>query len=1427
MKRLFIGAALVAAFVQVEAASVVYVDAVNGDDGYDGSSETFVSGTKGPKQSLAAAMGAVDLYGTVYALPGRYTNETMTTGTRLYRVIIPRGVNLISTKGADKTFIEGEPDPDVALNEKPFGCGPKAVSCSRIPESGSIRGFTLCNGHADGVDNGHAGGASSGARLWNAAIVDCVVSNNVAGRGGAIASVDHVVRCKFYNNRAVDGNAACGWECRSYIGCFFAANNKQYDVLAGSNGGTPAKFINCTSLNPEGLVQGSPAETIALVNCAVTGKSRGGCTYTNCLFTVSHEVSTSYVDPSCRVVSAAELQFDPVTGAPLKGANVGIDAGSCAAYEGIFPSAVLPDDIDLDGDGKSRVLNATIDVGAVEYDWRKDYAWAMSDGHVAITSVSPAVIENEAGEVEMPAGAEMTVDWRYPSAATGDRTFVFSAAVSGGELKVYRNGAAEPAYSLGAGTHEESFVASADQQLRFVQEGEGAATLFGMSNGTTVWIADEQGGLSVEGGVVGVNDVEGSSRTLTVSRNLTTAKICLGVNVNGEFYSFDGETADRPLALTVAPGDASVKVVPVYADKVRIYVDPEKGSDGNDGYTRFRAKKSLSAATAAAVADTVVFALPGVYSNETISVGGQLYRAKIAKDVSLVSEAGAERTVILGAEATTPVNDYGAGADAVSCVYFSGAGFLKGFTLQGGRRYNADQHGGAVRASSRGDGTVADCVFTNNVANRGGAGHLVGAYVRCRFFNNRATSQIASCLYEARNVFNCVFGPNYGQYAIYNNDGPSEGCVGNCTFLPGNTGSVRASLKRLQRVDNCLLYAPTIGGCTLHKCLYVTADTDTVNSFADETCRQFKADEMPLSANYRPVVGRNPCIDFADGDRYAETFPKNGFLTADEAAKDLWGTPRVAGAGLDIGAAELNCGQLSIVDSDTGLTVTGAAPGVTDVKLGETLEVSVSRNDTSDYRCTGIRVNGSLVSFDDKPEGWAWTGSVSGLDSALSIEAVYADHNDWYVDAEHGDDARDGRTAARAVKTLKRAMELERLRSGDVVHALPGIYREGVMAPVGDVTSNRVVIVAGVELVADGGPDVTAIEGFRDDSDHCGLGPAAIRGCKLRTGSVLRGFTVRNGGTKYNGQYGDCGGNVSGGGYVVDCVVTNGYAMRGGGVDSCTLIRTLVRDNTTPKTVADEYNSTAADANMISAFDSVIFGANYSNYSFVNCTLFGICWGARSVFCNCIVGTDGGQMSLTNCVVCSVKKNETTADAATKFQQKVAYDANYRPTAEMADLLIDCASNEYYAAFWPAQFASADFAGGQRVYNGKMDIGAGEFDWRGDFAKKLAKRRLVVTEAGPDVTAAEQGLNLAPGMSVAIDWTFKEDDVASFAYAIDGEGALTVKVDGHVVEPVEADKYSFPVSAGAVVVEISFAGEGTAEIGGFSGIKRGLMLQVR
>ena len=123
-------------------------------------------------------------------------------------------------------------------------------------------------------------------------------------------------------------------------------------------------------------------------------------------------------------------------------------------------------------------------------------------------------------------------------------------------------------------------------------------------------------------------------------------------------------------------------------------------------------------------------------------------------------------------------------------------------------------------------------------------------------------------------------------------------------------------------------------------------------------------------------------------------------------------------------------------------------------------------------------------------------------------------------------------------------------------------------------------------------------------------------------------------------------------------------------------------------------------------------------------------------------------------------------------------DAEGRPTAhsplldagDRTALPVDCAT---------------DRVGGQRVYNGQVDIGAYEYDWRPVFAACLAPKNLVVETADPSVTTNAAGKLVIPSGAVSATWTVAAAS-AKLPVEVTGTGTLSLDLNGALVQSVTA-----------------------------------------
>ena len=818
------------------------------------------------------------------------------------------------------------------------------------------------------------------------------------------------------------------------------------------------------------------------------------------------------------------------------------------------------------------------------------------------------------------------------------------------------------------------------------------------------------------------------------------------------------------------------------------YVDANNGNDGWDGTTAaIPSQEVIEQCTAQGVPvpgprktlhammsdervqpGAVVKAAEGDYNE-----GGDVYesnvtsnRVQVKAGVTLLATGSRDATFITGSGGSYP-DGYTNGA--VRCVYFLeppakveyGYGIVKGFTLRDGRTCSTSEHGGA----SANAGLLVECDLQGNGcrdSNRGGT-MWKGTALRCRFSSyNRgclgyALTKIIDSLvvpshsfYHYCTAYNCTFrGNGYLR---------TSGKTYNCFFI--GSGAASESQQDAQG-SNPSEHYNTFSRSAFHATACIT----------NETCRVVTAEETPYDATtYRPAAG-SVAIDAGSLSEYAKATNNWKAAWLAECGKDYYGGERVANGTIDVGCGEAQEeSSLTISDDSDGLVVTGASIGTTDIPKGSSIDVTFSRNFTSDRLCTGVEVNGEFHSFggttSDVPYAVTFSATVGGV---YNIAAVYeTDQKDWYV-SPTGNDANKGYHKNCPRKTLVKAMELATANASHVVHAAAGTYNEGE-AWAGN-SSNRVVVAEGVGLVADDWPlQETVIQGAsataEGEADKYGNGTNAVRCAYVFEGGYVKGFKLTGGRTQranVSGVQRSGGGAVLSGGALIDCEVTgNGCGYRGRATNGGTLIRCYVHDQ-----VCGSY-----DLNGGTVVDSYVKGYGTSSFAYygggriLSSTILngdtrssGGMIRAVNSYLSKVSGPAAGGVACTNCVftvaASSAISGISTYDEATcKFSAATAdnLDENFRPKTA-ASPLVDAGSKELYDAKFPSkwvQFKGRDWKDGQRIYNAQIDVGCGEYDFRPTFAGYLGDRA-VISEMGPNVTTNSVPNVVVPeGESIAL-----------------------------------------------------------------------------
>lgn len=893
--------------------------------------------------------------------------------------------------------------------------------------------------------------------------------------------------------------------------------------------------------------------------------------------------------------------------------------------------------------------------------------------------------------------------------------------------------------------------------------------------------------------------------------------------------------------------DTEGNPVTLVESRMHLYVDSSRQGDPGDGLSWPTAYQTLKEAMESPSIDplgTIVHVAEGTYSNGVMESGTDVFRVVVPDNVELRSESGAEKTFIVGAESPASAS-YGCGPGAIRCLKMAQSSRIEGFTITGGRvtNYASGNNGGGCK----GNGTMVDCVISNNVAFQGaavecGSDSAPTTFIRCRFLQNRS-SGLGSALFYSSVLYDCLFDGNLGNDTIYT--GAGKVYAYNCTFGPNNANNAIRTYGqdgKLAHAYNCVFLKPVRGNndtqtnLCLHACLMTQPPTE--GALADDDCTvtnlTVAAEALAfagLDADLRPLVhGRGRTVD--SGTNAVHVLP--------EFEYDGWDVDknaRIQGARIDLGAVELDPTRTFVDLSvpEGGVIVEGIGLGRTEIAKGESVTITLRRTFTSDRLCTGLRINGEFVDFDDCPDGWTTTVEGVGVSAYLNVEAVYASENILYVDCgPKGDDNNKGYHPDCPRKTLAGAMTPPP-PSGAIVRVAPGCYTNETMDSVetSDPTRARVVVPAGVTLESLAGADETFIVGEPSPTpDDYGCGADAVRCVFLGAGAVLRGFTCTNGFT-VTGTSNNNGGGAKGG-TVEDCVFTRCAAWRGGGAHGSICRRCRFVDNAA-KQIGTHLNES------FGAYDCVFTGAKRGGSHvtlnvapLVNCTFYGngagSTWDAVNIsnatvwpsspsnVVNCVIfGYANNLPYYTSCIFDSNAANvsEENRGAGSVLlpgagSEIGGLDAEGRPLK--GSCVIDVGTNMTFAA---DRYGTLDAGGGQRVYNGRVDIGAYEYDWRTDFAADIARGKMKMTDASADVTESDdETVLLGNGDAVKLVWKDqgRKPTDRFFNFKVT-DGTLAVRVNGEAVATFAEDgEWKYADGAATDEIEFSFEGAGRAEL---------------
>lgn len=842
--------------------------------------------------------------------------------------------------------------------------------------------------------------------------------------------------------------------------------------------------------------------------------------------------------------------------------------------------------------------------------------------------------------------------------------------------------------------------------------------------------------------------------------------------------------------VALAGAENSYTLTAYKATDVR-YADPVRGKDTWDGTTDWEhrdeireigPKLTLQAACDVSTGSCpIVSAAAGFYTNAVTRIedGGYACRRRLVvkKQILIQSEEGADRTFIVGAP--DPATG-GRGDDAIAGVYLHSSRFgcLQGFTITG--CHTPDGTGknfqyGAAFCSGACLAYVDDCVISNNCAYQGGA-TCYAIVNRSRIIDNEAYQQIARYTWSTA----CVYAGN--RLTIGNRVNSSD-----APFFDGAQCACTIDLRNAlnpagrYRISNNINLADSI--------VYGFLDTTTpeqgqnVLIYADPIFADADAHDYRLGA-------LSPALDVLD---YAEL----AALTRQTLVADVAGRILVTRNGKARLGAEWNDPlPVSVIVGVGGGAASSTGKVGTNVVLSADA-VTVTATDAVRRPFLGFDVNGVLQPF----VGRSVTVSPSVEAGAVtSVRAVYG--TDWYVNCATGDDANnDGGAADRAKATIRAATT--NAVSGDVIHVAKGTYgaAEGSQKHVvSAVLETRVVVPADVMVVGEE-KETTFISGAASDEpqDDFGNGPNAIRCVYLGAGATIRGFTLTGGHTcasKDNVNDDDHRGSAVLGASAETCFVENCIVS-----DNASQSGTLCKTINVNCHVVDNVGTANASAGESCGWYGCIIDRNKGGETVRNPTVINSCtfgtgnsllpgksgspqilyyYNTSFPVCNSVFlyGRFLGYPCMTNCLLLSSMPTEANriannwCDCVTVASAGAAMmnsDHTLKPDSPAIDRGDASICRDFGGGF--------DAFGGQRVMNGRLDIGAHEWDWRPTYAKTLG-RKIRVFEASPAVSNLTDGVAIPSGeLSGAIDRSGR----CYFTFEIAGSGTLTAYLGDELV----------------------------------------------
>ena len=877
-----------------------------------------------------------------------------------------------------------------------------------------------------------------------------------------------------------------------------------------------------------------------------------------------------------------------------------------------------------------------------------------------------------------------------------------------------------------------------------------------------------------------------------------------------------------------------------------LYVDASAapGGDGSAAKPFNTIQKAVDAVPGSSnVRRTLIQVAAGVYDSDEDLKTVQGMPTRVAfyggQYIRLLG-AGEGRTVIKGRADPTggPAGD-GRGPNAIRCVgASSGLILVQNLTMTDGYvDYVGDGNnggtdtpatcGGAVFAHNFNDFYVADCTIANSVGYRGAL--YRGTFARCRITGSAGYgggmrySKLMCCVVDdMRNAS--------GGIPL------AHGCWANQCTLVGRS------------VDEEQIYTED---CFTNMVVHTTKWIGSRMKLPGSIVWNFQG---AIPATSEAKLG-NPQFTRGDGDYIPlATSPVIGagyFWDGypDDYSPDRNGNPiRFVDGRPCAGAFHTFRSGYSVELGTPSYGISMTPAGFGELQPGESVTISVDLSQAQ-RPCTAVAVNGvtsdvTTVTFTAPAAGEPAQG--------VRVTPLVAPH--WYVDPAGSDDAN-GFTPETAKRTFRGVFATGFVLAWDTVHAAAGRYEEGTMPNTGygdSVVDARVGVPENVTVVGAGRGRsfIVGAPAPAGAADANGNGAGAVRGVYIRNGGVLKGFTVTGGHTCTTGEWNEnnYGGGVlsaGGRGLVVDCDIIENASSRGGGAHqgqfvNCRFFRNRAYTNRAGASNANLYNcvfdENEGENAIQNCYDTVncTFGAN--NRKLDGSATLALALPLGPVV-NCLVLGNYGASSdaplyATNCIFAGSLWTQAYYhfDPTTKAcpLAELEVDADFAPVIGR-NAAVDAGSTLGFASYPEGAPRTTDVLGGQRVYNGAIDVGAVEADWRPRYAEAMG-RDVAVTNATSGVVLEKGVVTIPDGESVAGTWGRDlKGKVLRYTYQAQAEdGTLAGAIGDHAVSvsgPAESETYKAP---GLVYdFAFAFAGAGRGTLQGFGTKTSGLQLILR